>query len=121
MSFQGCNRAQYEDNPVLLPGIRQVQIDSEVYKNPQVKNVAVPTANTEVTYVLPAGTKRFSIKLRTPARLQLAYAVGTSGTEYLTIPYGVKYWEDGIDSTTTVTLYFQANVGSNVAELVIWS
>lgn len=88
--------------------------------DPIVENVSLPLADTEVTHVLPTGTKRFLIKLRDSATLKLAYAVGTSGTVYQTIPKNVYYSESFIGSGTT-TLYIQSPSASQTAEITSWS
>ena len=88
--------------------------------DPVVENIAITLANTEVTHVLPLGTKRFLLKLRHAAILKLSYAVGTSGTIYSTLPSGAWYSEDRIGAGTT-TLYFQSTSASQIAEITSWS
>lgn len=93
----------------------------EVSANPLVANVSIPTANTEVSYALPAGTKKFYIKLREgSASIKLAYVAGTSGTTYVTVHRGNWYGEEALDVPAT-TLYFQADVASQIAEIVSWT
>ena len=88
--------------------------------DPLVENVSLPTANTEVSHALPTGTKRFLIKLRDKGILKVAYASGTSGTVYLTIPSGAFYSENRIGVATT-TIYMQSPSASQTAEISSWS
>lgn len=99
----------------------EVDITGSGIQNPQILNVALPTADTEVEYVLPANCKQFYIKLRDPsAQMKLSYTSGQSGTTYLTVSRGNWYSEDGINATTT-TLYIQSSTSGQVAEIVAWT
>jgi hypothetical protein len=89
--------------------------------NPTIANVSIPLANTEVSYTLPANTKKFYIKLRdASAVLKLAYVMGDSGITYLTIPRSNWYGESEL-SVTGLTLYLQSSSPSQVAEVIIWT
>lgn len=88
--------------------------------NPTITNVPMAAANTEYSYALPAGTKKFYIKLREALpHIKLAYNAGESGTTYVTVPAG-NFWSDDQLTTTAITLYFQSNVAGQVAEIVSW-
>ena len=86
---------------------------------PVIYNVAVPLANTEVSQVLSSSTKSFTIRVRGNARLQLAFAMGDSGTDYLTIPNGGSFTQESISFTGT--LYFQTSKASQVVEILEWT
>lgn len=87
-----------------------------------VLNVAIASANTEVSATLPFGTHKFLLKLRTPATLKLAYSAGTSGSTYITIPPHNFYTESELTiGVSGLTLYFQADSAPLVAELVYWT
>jgi hypothetical protein len=86
--------------------------------NPTIYNVSVPTANTEVSQALSNGTKKFSIRCRGNAKIQLSFASGDSGTTYVTIPAGVTYTEDSVSFTGS--LYFQTSLPSQMIEIVEW-
>lgn len=88
--------------------------------SPFVANVSIVSANTEYSYTFPTNTKKFHIKLRDGQRLQLAYISGDTGTTYVTLPAYNLYTEENI-TLTSVTLYFQSPVGSNVAEIIYWT
>lgn len=99
--------------PVTIPGLTVL--------TPTIANVAMLLANTEYSYVLPANSKRFLILLRTPsvAKLKLAYASGDSGILYVTVNPGCHYGEGEI-LAPSLTLYFQATLPGQVAEVVSW-
>jgi hypothetical protein len=119
--MQGCNRKQYATSNVVLPGIRRVLVDSDVVQVPTIANVSVPTANTEVSFSFPTGTKRFELRARNTAVLKLSYAAGQSGSTFLSIPAGSSYLEDGIDPSMAITIYLQTAVASTTVEIVSWS
>lgn len=86
---------------------------------PVIYNKSVPMAATEVSQALTSGTKRFTIRVRGIAKLQLAFVSGESGTNFLTIPVGTSYSEDSLDFSGT--LYFQTNKAAQTVEIVEWS
>lgn len=85
-----------------------------------VSNVAMTTADTEYSFVLPEGTKKFTLKLRDYADLKIALTAAASGTTYLTVPRGVTYSEDAL-TTVGTTLYFQSPQASQVLEIITWA
>lgn len=88
---------------------------------PQIFNVSVPLANTEVSQALPANTKRFFVKVRnSTARLQLAFTSGNSGTNYISLTRGTGYEESDLD-VAALTLYFQTNSPGQIVEILAWS
>lgn len=99
-----------------------VSTDTNTVTVPTIVSVSLPTAATEVSYVLPAGTKTFLLKTETlNARLQLSYTSGQSGTLYLTIPYSANYTVSGLDAGASITLYVQSNKASTAVEIVSWA
>jgi len=119
--MNNCNRKQYENTSVVLPGIRRVQIDSETVSSPTIANVTVITADSEVSYALPSGTVKYKIRARNTAKLKLSYTSGESGTVYQTIFPGCVMWEEGLDSSTDFTLYFQTPTAGTVVEIISWA
>jgi len=92
----------------------------EVAKTPTIYNVAMTAANTEYSQALPTGTKKVDIKLRgTTALLKIAFAVGKSGTTYITIPFGSSLHLEGMD-LTGVTVYAQSPTASQTLEILCW-
>jgi transcription elongation GreA/GreB family factor len=88
---------------------------------PLVSNISMPTAGTEYTFTIPAGTKRFSIKLRGVAQLNVTYTSGASGTNYILISAGCEYNEENLDLGSGLPIYFQANKNTQVLEIITWS
>lgn len=85
---------------------------------PTIYNVEVTSANTEFFQVLNDSTKRFTIKARESAKLQLAYSFGDSGTTFVTIPRGAVYSEDNMSFSGT--LYFQSDRAGVTVEIIEW-
>lgn len=88
--------------------------------NPEISNVALTSADTEVEIILPTGCKKYMIKLRDAQILKLSFVSGQSGITYLTIRPGCVYTEDQLEVTTT-SLYVQSPVASQMVELVTWT
>ncbi len=92
----------------------------QILSRPTIANVTMTSADTEYSYAIPAHSKRFEIKLRSAnALLKLAFASGTSGTSYITIPYGSSLLEEDIKAGG-ITLYFQSPTASQTAEIKTW-
>lgn len=89
---------------------------------PVITNKAITLANTEYSHAIPAGAKKFSIKLRnTSIDLKIAFASGTSGTTYYTLKAGMEYTEENINADDGLTLYFQSATAAQVAEIKTWN
>lgn len=92
----------------------------QIMGRPTIANTSMATGGTEYNYDIPAGTKRFSIKLRKlNALLQLAFVLNESGSTYITIPYGETYTENDVKAGP-ITLYFQSPTNTQVAEIKTW-
>lgn len=81
-------------------------------------NVSVPSANTEVSQALPSNTKRFILRVRGNAKLQLAYTVTDSGTLFVTVPGKASYEDENF--YTSQTLFFQTNLSSQTVEIIAY-
>lgn len=86
---------------------------------PKIYNLSAPTANTEVSQALSADTKQLLIRVRGNATLQIAFNVGESGTNYMTIPAGASL--SLTDLKTSATLYLQTDKSSQVIEILEWT
>ena len=90
-----------------------------IKSRPTIANVAITLADTEYSYALPSGTRKFTIKLRNPGYpLKLAMVESGSGTTYVNIAQGKTYTVD--DIKVPLTLYFQSTAGTMVAEIISW-
>lgn len=84
-----------------------------------IENVSMPLANTEYSYEIPKGARKFSIKLRELGYvLQVCFISGISGTTYITLDNGKTYTEN--DFKGGGTLYFRSNKASQVAEILVY-
>ena len=83
-----------------------------------IANVDITLANTEYSYALPSGVRRFKIKLRNVGYpLQLCVISGESNTTYYNIAQGKTHEEKDIKGTG-ITLYFRTTAASQVAEII---
>jgi len=117
-----CNRDQYINENIVLPGIRKVQFDAETINSFTIANEVIAAADTEQSYSFPSGTKGFEIAARDKfAKLQISFTSGQSNSLFRTVPYGVTWGKTGLDSSTSFTVYFQSpKVGATI-EIVSWS
>lgn len=86
---------------------------------PDIQNINLASANTEVSINLPANSQRFRISVRGSSLLKLAYNSGESGTTYLSIWPGSYYEEKNID-VSSLTLYVQSTQAGETVEVVSW-
>jgi len=94
--------------------------NSSVAGAPYVVNIPMPLANTEYNYPLLANTKQIMFKSRNNSLLKFTFAAGQSGTTFITVPEGSTYTLEGIDQTTSITLYFQSPNVSETLEIISW-
>jgi hypothetical protein len=86
--------------------------------DPVLRNVDISLANTEYAVPLTDNAKRFLLRSRLPAKLQLSFNIGESGTTYLTIPPAAIYTETGI-LVLSKTMYIQSSKPTTL-ELLEW-
>ena len=92
----------------------------KIVARPTIANTAMATANKEYSYALPAGTTRFTFKLRNPGYpAKVCFVSGASGTIYQNLANGQTYREKDIKKGDIV-LYFQSTGTNQVAELMSW-
>lgn len=82
-------------------------------------NVSAPTANTEVSQALPAGTKRFILRARNRSQLQISYTSGQTGSLYMTIRPGAVFEDQNFYSTQTI--YFQCSEPGETVEIIAYT
>jgi hypothetical protein len=85
---------------------------------PKIYNLELASADTEYALVLADNTFKFTLKSRNGASLKLAYTSGESGTNYISIPVGITYWEDEINILRS--LYLQSPTPGTIVEVVAW-
>lgn len=87
--------------------------------NPQIYNLAIPTADTEVSQALNPNTKSVLIRARGITSLKVAFVSGESGTNYLTIPAGNTFIQENINFTGII--YLQSTKSNQVIEILEWT
>ncbi len=90
---------------------------------PEIFNVDLTDADTEYSQVLPAYTKKFSVKERNGNAFRLAFAadlVATPNEPYLAILANQTYYEDLVFAQG-LTIYFAAPVAARVIEIIAWT
>ena len=98
-----------------------VDFSPAVGGTPTIINVTLSLAGTEGSFVLPQDTTRFMIRSRQTAKLQFSYVAGQTNTNFLTIPKGANYSEEGLQVTSDTTVYIQSPSKPNIdVEITYW-
>jgi hypothetical protein len=87
--------------------------------SPTIYNVPVVIADEEYYQDFSPSTKKFTIRSRQNAVLKVAFSIGETGTNYITIPRGMTYCEDGIDFSGTV--FFRSDTPDIIVEVLEWT
>jgi hypothetical protein len=87
---------------------------------PLIANSVAILVNTEYSYAFPANTKRFNVRARGNAKLQIAFTSGQSGSLFKTIFPGSIYEEIDV-KLTGITIYFQSNKAGETIEITSWT
>ena len=91
-----------------------------MYYKANIYNKTMTLANTEYSQALSADCKKVLIKERSGGSdVKLAYAVGTSGSVYITVPASSSKSLEGIQ-LRGLTLYFQCPDAGKVLEIEEW-
>jgi hypothetical protein len=88
---------------------------------PTISVLSMPVPSVDTPWVVPVGTKKFSVKLRSTAVLKVATSAGdiALGT-YYSAEFGNEYEESGILVSGSLTFYFQCDI-INTLEIKTWS
>jgi hypothetical protein len=88
---------------------------------PVIVNVPVTDAWTEVSYAFAVNTNKVSMRVRGgDAKIQFAWEVGKSGTEFITVQMGNIEVIEGVELNGK-TLYFQLSKGNKVVEIMCYT
>lgn len=107
-------------NDLVINPDGSINVNASPLTTPLIVNQVATLANTEYSYSFPTGTKKFSLRARGKAKLQLAFVSGNSGTNYITVFSGSKYEEIGL-KLTAITAYFQSNKAGETVEILSWT
>lgn len=80
-------------------------------------NASIALANTEVSQILPVNTKKFSFRSRSKGTIKLAYNVGETSTDYITVTPGNTYSDTNFYNAQTI--YFQSTKAGDTLEIVV--
>lgn len=100
----------------LLKGI----FPTELIDSPFISNVSLLLANTEYSFIMPAGTRQYLIVARNGSKIQLSYEVGQTALEYVTIRPWVSYQEKLLKGAVARTVYFRSSQPSEILEILYW-
>lgn len=94
-----------------------------VNNTPNVLNVALSTADAEVSQALTGNARAFSVQCRTSAVLRIAFVAGKVAgptAPFATIKAGTAYTIDDLTGRGTTTLFLASPTAGVVAEIIEW-
>lgn len=97
-----------------------INVNSNPLTTPIIINQIATLANTEYSYTFPTNTKKFSLRTRGNAKIQLAFVSAQSGTNFITIFPGNSYEEKNL-KLVSITAYFQLNKTGEIVEILSWT
>jgi len=86
-------------------------------QTPSIFNVTAILANIEYSQAIPNNSKKFRIKARTNAKLELYFA--SAAADIITVLPGNSYKEENL-TTNNLTLYFKSSKAGEVIEILSW-
>lgn len=95
-------------------------VNSPTVNTPIITNITYGTINSEQSHAFNANTKRFRVRFRGSASMNLSYSVGTTGINYILLRPGCIYSEGDIQNSGSLTLYFRAN-NTGTVEILEWT
>lgn len=95
-------------------------LNAPTVTTPIITNITYGTINTQQSHTFNADTKRFIIRFRENAKMNIAFITGQTGTNYITLKPGNIYSENDINAAGTLTIYFQAN-NTGTVEILEWT
>lgn len=106
---------------VISGGNVNVDFDQVAGSDPTIVNLTTAVAGTETSFALPQNVNRFMVRARNSARLQFSFTNGQSATNFITIPRGTNYTDEGLKLNSSQTVYIQAPNKNNVdIEVIYW-
>jgi hypothetical protein len=105
---------------VLLAGGSAVSTPDLTAATPVVTNTTL-LALTEAAVIIPAGTKRFTLRMSVPTAAVISpLPGGTAVRPYFSLMKGVTLSEENLNLVSPATLYVKANLAC-VVEMLSWS
>jgi len=90
---------------------------SNIATTPTIYNITMTNADTEYNQAVTA--KSVTIQCRGSYDVKIAFALGQSGTNYLTIKSGQNYFENTLNAN--ITVYAQCATAGQVLEIIAWN
>lgn len=86
---------------------------------PTISNQTAFVADTEYSYSFPLNTKRFQLKARGNAKLQISYTSGQTNTNFITLSPGSIHKEKNLE-INNFTIYYRSNKIGEIIEILSW-
>jgi hypothetical protein len=113
------DRAVHDEEAAALLAAILAALGGSSDTTPTIFNLNTINQGQEYSQALPANTKAFIIRSRKKGRLRLAYEMGGTNANYVTIPNGSSLKDTNL--YTSVTLYIQSTKPGDVIEIVAYT
>jgi hypothetical protein len=129
MAFNGAIPAQLVDGSIPITttvegpktSLDVSIVNTAVAGVPSISNVPMTLADTEYSFAIPSGTKKLTFRTRTSGALKFCFTLGNSAITFLSVSPGSSYTLDGLNTSTSLTLYFQSPKALETLEILRWS
>ena len=95
-------------------------LNTPTVTTPIITNITYGTINSEQSHLFNTNTKRFLVRVRGSAKMNISFTSGQTGSNYITLHSGNIYTENDIITGGTLRLYFQAN-NTGTVEILEWT
>jgi len=99
----------------------RVRVTVDSVSAPTITNLVVATSGTEESHTFSTSVKRFRIRSRGKAKLQIAYTTGETNTTFITLTPGAVYEEEALALSAALTLYLESNKSGDTVEILEWA
>lgn len=115
VTVRGENGNTLEPNP---DGSINARVQGLVVNSPTIINLSMPIQGNEYYIDLPINVRRFKVKARGLAKLDIAFT--PSASQPMTLSPGCVYEESMLVTSAALTLYIKSNKPNTVIEAVYW-
>lgn len=86
---------------------------------PTISNVSAPNAGEEIEINIPPGTHAIYLRPRKISRMRIAYALGDTSANYISVGKGGFWFESR--KITSPKIYLQTDIDNNLIECVFYN
>lgn len=104
-------------SPIAQPTFKPASITINGSTSVLITNLSLPVQNTEYSHEFTSYLRQFTVESRNGGILKIAFELGESGTNYLTIHKKTNFSISDL-SFVGIKLYIQSSLNNDVAEIL---